>query len=222
MCGRFSLAVETIVIAERFKVPTGTFEWKPRYNMAPTQLCPTIAMLNNQPTLCLMRWGLIPHWSKEGKSPFQMINARAETLRSKPSYRESFFNRRCLVPADGFFEWKKGVSGKVPFRAALKNDQMFAFAGLWDIWQDGQGKQIPSFTIVTTESNSLVAPLHDRMPVILRREDESLWLDSEQHDPAKLETILKPYPTDEMKLYKVSPVVNTWKNDSPECIEPQT
>lgn len=123
MCGRFSLAVETQVIAERFDVPAGTFEWHPRYNIAPTQPCPVITSNDNVRRLSLMRWGVIPHWSKDKN--FQTVNARAETAKSKPSYRDSFRKRRCLVPADGFYEWKKGASGKVPYRASLQSRKAF-------------------------------------------------------------------------------------------------
>ncbi|MCE5317715.1 MAG: SOS response-associated peptidase [Parachlamydia sp.] len=216
MCGRFSLAVETHVISERFEVPSDTFDWHPRYNIAPTQPCPIITSTENVRTLSLMRWGLIPHWSKDNK--FQMVNARAETAKSKPSYRDSFRKKRCLVPADGFFEWKKGATGKVPYRATLTSGEPFAFAGLWDSWKDEKGNEIRSFTILTTDSNSLIEPLHDRMPVILKKEDEATWLDTSITELQKLDPLLKPYPATEMKLYEVSPVVNTWKNDTPECI----
>lgn len=220
MCGRFSLAVETQVIAELFEVPAGTFEWQPRYNIAPTQPCPVITSADNMRTLSLMRWGLIPHWSKDKKMAFQMVNARAETVKSKPSYRDSFRKRRCLIPTDGFFEWKKGSAGKTPYRATLQNGKPFAFAGLWDSWKDEAGNEIRSFTILTTESNSLIRPLHDRMPVILKKEDEALWLDTTITELQKLDPLLKPYPEAEMKLYEVSPIVNTWKNDTPDCINP--
>lgn len=221
MCGRFSLALETQVIMQRFDVPAGTFEWHPRYNIAPTQPCPVINASHDMRLLSLMRWGLIPHWSKDKKMAFELVNARSETAKSKPSYRDSMRNRRCLIPADGFFEWKKGASGKVPYRATLQNEEPFAFAGLWDCWKDEAGQQILSFTILTTESNPLIQPLHDRMPIILKKEDEAIWLDNSITDLSVLESLLKPYPAEEMKLYEVSSVVNTWKNDTPECITPQ-
>lgn len=219
MCGRFSLGVDTQVIAERFEVAPGTFDWGPRYNIAPTQLCSTIIVSDNKRIWSQMRWGLIPHWSKEQKTAFQMINARADSVTSKPIYREIFKKRRCLVPADGFYEWKKTSRGKVPFRVTLNDEKPFAFAGLWDSWQDEKGVQLLSFTIVTTEANSLVAPLHDRMPLILKREDEAKWLDPSLQDTDKLEPLLKPYPAEDMKLYEVLPIVNSWKEDNPECIQ---
>lgn len=220
MCGRFSLALPAEQLAERFGVSIGLIvPSPPRYNIAPTQQCATVIIENNQQKLKSMRWGLIPHWCKGRPGKLPLINARAETIAANPSYRQQFAHRRCLVPADGFFEWKKSSGIKVPFRATLKNQKLFAFAGLWDLWQ-GENSQIASFTLITTAANSLLAPIHDRMPVILKPEDEALWMDSNLHNQDRLEQMLKPYPADAMELYKVSSVVNSWKIDSPECISP--
>jgi len=218
MCGRFSLAMEAFIISQRFEVPFGIPEWQPRYNIAPSQRCLAIYMEKNQRVLEPLVWGLIPHWSKDKKSGFQMINARAETLNSKPTFRSLIQTKRCLVPADGFFEWKKTAAGKIPFRVALKSGELFAFAGLWDSWQDENEKVIKSFTIITTEANTLVSQLHDRMPVILKREDEGRWLDPVIHDYDKLEPFFRPYASEGMTLYEVPSLVNSWKNDSPACI----
>lgn len=217
MCGRFTLTVETIVISERFHVPLA--EFKPRYNIAPTQPCLAIIIGDNQRTAKQMTWGLIPHWSKGKKSPYPLINARMETLEEKPLFRECLKKRRCLIPADGFFEWKKTASAKIPYRVTLKNKELFSFAGLWDTWKGENEELIESFTIITTEANSLVSELHDRMPLILNREDEELWLNTVVQEPAKLKTLMHTYPAEKMQIYPVSSAVNSWKNDTPACIQ---
>ncbi len=219
MCGRFSLPVDIQAVANRFEAFLGKGDWKPHYNIAPTQLCLTVVAEAQGRIIQPMSWGLIPHWSKDKKMAFQMINARAETVKSKPSFRESYKHKRCLVPADGFFEWKKESQGKVPYRATLKTGELFALAGLWDAWRDEQGQEIKTFTILTTAANSLLAPLHDRMPVILKRADEAAWLDPRLSDPAQLDALIGSYPAEEMMLYPVNSVVNSWKNDTPECIQ---
>lgn len=219
MCGRFSLTIESVIFAERFGVPLT--EWHPRYNLAPSQLCPIIIMENEKRKLESMNWGLIPHWSKDKKHGYSMINAKVETVRIKRSFKKLFQTHRCLVVADGFYEWKKTSSGKIPYRITLKSSEPFAFAGLWDEWRGEQGEKIKSFTILTTQSNQLVSELHDRMPVILKRENESLWLDIDLYnDHEKMEKVLTPYPENEMKIYLVSNIVNSWKNDDVSCIQP--
>ncbi|CAF22785.1 SOS response-associated peptidase [Candidatus Protochlamydia amoebophila] len=219
MCGRFTLTAEAINLSERFEIPLKEFTWLPRFNIAPSQSCLTIFIENQQRQIDSMVWGLIPHWSKEKRSNYQMINVRSETLKSKPSFQNLFKTRRCLIPADGFFEWKATRSGKIPFRITLKNGDLFAFAGIWDIWKDKNGEEIKSFAILTTASNSVVNPIHNRMPVILQKTDEAMWLNSSNQ--IALEQILqKTYPSNEIISYEVSNIVNFWKNDYPICIQP--
>jgi putative SOS response-associated peptidase YedK len=222
MCGRFTLTLEMITITERFDVPFPAFEWSVRYNIAPTQTCPIIVQENKSRSIVPMSWGLIPHWSQGKKSKYSLINAKSETAKSKPLFRELFKSKRCLVPADGFFEWKHAPKGKIPFRITMKDNSLFAFAALWDVWKDEKGAEVKSFTILTTAANSLLSQLHDRMPAILKKEQEWQWLDPEMQDVEKLESLLIPYPAEEMKLYEVSPIVNSWKNESKECILPST
>lgn len=220
MCGRFSLAIDIKEIKERFHI-ADTVEWEPRYNIAPTQPCLTIAEERKAPHLMLMNWGLIPHWSKDKQVGFQLINARVETVKTKPSFKESFLHRRCLIPADGFYEWKKIAGEKIPYRITLKTEEPFAFAGLWDEWRDEKGVTVKTFTILTTQANELLEPLHDRMPIILRKEDEALWLNAKLDDLTKLDPLFEPFPKESLKLTRVSSVVNSWKNDTKECIKPR-
>lgn len=218
MCGRFTLTAELIALVQHYGTATPVLEWKPRYNIAPAQPCLTIKQSKTGKIITPMLWGLIPHWSKDKKSAYSMINARAETILEKPTFKPLFKSQRCLIPADGFFEWKSSPEGKTPFRIALKSGSIFSFAGLWDQWVDPQGISMETFTILTTQANPLVHQLHERMPVILKKEDERRWLDV--HDEDILHTIIQPYPQNEMRLYQVSPLVNSWKNESPECIQP--
>lgn len=159
MCGRFTLTVESIVVAERFEASLKDIQWQPRYNSAPSQPSLIIIIENTHRQVVTMTWGLIPYWSKEKKSGYQMINARIETVKSKPRFRRLFQTRRCLVPADGLFEWRKTKAGKIPYRITLKNGKLFAFAGLWDVWQGENEEKINSFTILTSDSNSIVKKL---------------------------------------------------------------
>jgi len=216
MCGRFSLGKDLKTISERFDVPPVPFEWFPRYNIAPTQDSLVVVEEDNHHALKRMKWGLATKW--RGSMP--VINCRAETASAKPLFRESFQKRRCLIPADGFYEWKKGGATKIPYRVVIKPEGIFAFAGLWDICRDDKGTDIACFTILTTVSNGCVAKLHDRMPVILRKQDELAWLDSTLHDTQKLEHLLLPYPEKEMTAYEVLPIVNSWKNETPDCFLP--
>ena len=169
-----------------------------------------------------MQWGLVPSWAKEAALGSKMINARAETLNQKPSFRKSFERRRCLVPADGFYEWKRVGENKIkiPMRIVLKNRGAFAFAGLWDTWQKPDGNELQTFTIITTQPNELMDPIHNRMPVILHEKDEDKWLDPDFKDTLKLSDLLAPYSADEMEAYEVLPLVNSPRNDSPGCLKP--
>lgn len=211
MCGRFSFVSEDALILERFGIRVRTAVYKARYNCAPTQNLAVIS--NKEPDqLQFFRWGLIPSWAREPSVGNRLINARGESVAEKPSFRSSFRNRRCLVPATGFFEWKREKE-KIPYNIRMKSGMPFSFAGLWDEWIAPDGEIVRSFTIITTSPNELMAPIHDRMPVILRCEDEHRWL-SQQPDPALTE-LLKPYPASEMEAYRVSTLVNSPYNDKP-------
>ncbi len=187
------------------------------YNAAPSQSLPVVT--NKQPdTIQFFSWGLQPFWAKDVKSIKRSINARSETLSEKPSFRNLIKTKRCLVPADGFYEWMATPQGKVPHRILLKSGELFSFAGLWDEWLDkGTGEILYTYTIITTEANDIVKPIHDRMPVILSAEAEELWLD-ENEKQEDLLSLLKPYPSAEMTVYPVSPLVNSPLNNVPEVI----
>ena len=216
MCGRYSFAIEDALILERFGLRVRTAIYKARYNCAPTQNLAVIA--NEAPDeLRFFRWGLIPSWAKDASIGNKLINARAETLVEKPSFKNSFRSRRCLVPATGFFEWKRNAD-KTPYHIMLKNGDPFCFAGLWDKWVTSDGEIIHSFTIITTSPNELMEQIHDRMPVILPREQEHRWI-SPQPDPSLVE-LLKPFPAGMMKAYPISKLVNSARNDAPHILEP--
>lgn len=222
MCGRYTEAKRTADVKARLAFDRAQMDLVPRFNIAPTQLAPVIVVVGNELVLKPMRWGLIPFWAKDIAIGARMINARAETLKEKPAYRALFKRRRCLVVADSLYEWRKLPQTKLkqPMRVMLKSAEPFGFAGLWDTWTAPDGSVIESFTIVTGQPNSLVAPIHDRMAVILRPENTQAWLDPALQDPARLEPFLVPYPSEEMKAYSVGTVVNNAKFDDPRCIEP--
>ena len=217
MCGRYSL-VSTENIAARFDVQQQQLTLSPRYNVAPSQSMPVVVR-NSPNRLVEMQWGLIPSWSKEPRAQFSTINARAETITKSPVFRGPFKSRRCLVPASGFYEWQRTERGKQPFCIRLKDEELFAFAGLYDVWQDAAGNELYSYTVITTVPNELVASIHNRMPVILRQEDEDTWLDKEA-DPTQLLALLKAYPADKMEAYPVSRAVNSPANEGAELMQP--
>ena len=167
-----------------------------------------------------MRWGLIPPWTKDLSTGRPLINARAETVAERPAFRNALRRRRCLVLADGFYEWQRVGRAKRPMRVVMRSGEPFAFAGLWERWRNSDGQVIPSCTIITTEANDLLRPIHARMPVILPRGQEGLWLDGNVKDPAALSDVLRPHPADKMEAYEVSTLVNSYANDGPEVIEP--
>lgn len=220
MCGRFARTTNEDKLQARFGFddPQGTL-LKPRYNIAPTQMHPVVVVESDRRVLKLMKWGLVPFWSKDATIGYKMINARSEGIENKNSFKNPLRKRRCLVLADGFYEWKKDKGAGVPYFIRLKSGEPFAFAGLWDRWDKGK-EPLQTFTIITTDNNELIRPIHNRMPVILHQKDEAVWLDPELRDPEKLLTLLKPYPSDEMEMYEVSTIVNSPKNDVPECIKP--
>ena len=219
MCGRYSLITDISELQERFDFDSSELTHTPRYNVAPTQMVLTVTTGNGRRG-SYMRWGLIPSWAKSASVGSRMINARAETLAERPSFRTAFQRRRCLVLADGFYEWERKGSGRRPMRIVMAPGEPFAFAGLWDAWRDPKGEIVRSCTIITIAANDLLSPIHDRMPVILPRELESLWLDHDIQDPATLGDILTPYPTDAMEAYEVSSLVNSPANDGPEVVVP--
>lgn len=221
MCGRFSLTKEELEIEKRFNAKFYSNDLMKRYNVAPSQLA--LVITNDKPAeLQLYKWGLVPSWSKEAAIGYKMINAKAETIFEKPSFRNLIRRQRCLVISDGFYEWKPlpDQKQKQPYRIGLVGNELFAFAGLWDVWTDKlTGEIIPSFTIITTEANSLVHEIHDRMPVLVRRENEMKWLSNTLFEE-EIKSFLIPYPDSEMKLYPVSTLVNSPMNDSKSLIFP--
>ena len=218
MCGRFTVRSAPNVIANQFGL-SGVLELFPHFNIAPTQMIAAVRSPDGTRELTLLRWGLIPTWATDLAIGNRMINARSETVATKPSFKKAFQARRCLVVADGFYEWQKLEGRKQPFYIRLKSDQPFALAGLWER-NDRTGKPIESCTILTTSANQLMAPLHERMPVIIPPEHYGFWLDPEVQDATELEKLLQPFPVDEMTAYPVSTLVNSPKNDVPECVEP--
>ncbi len=221
MCGRFTLTADSKKLAEAFagfKLPD---ELVPRYNIAPSQPVAVIAN-NGQNQIEFFQWGLIPSWAKDPKIGNRMINARAETLAEKPSFKTAYKRRRCLVLADGFYEWRKelGSKKKTPIYIRLVSDEPFGFAGLWESWRSTDDTTILSCTIITTTPNGLLAQIHNRMPVILPAEAYTQWLDPGERRPAELNGLLKPYPAEQMTAHPVSTLVNNPANNGPACIEP--
>jgi putative SOS response-associated peptidase YedK len=196
-----------------------TIDLEPHYNITPGNYLPVVVK-HSPNQVELMKWGLVPHWSKEPRVKYSTINARAETVTSSSVYREPFKTKRCLVPANGFFEWKQTATIKVPYFIHLKHEPMFAFAGLYDIWTDAEGKEFKSFSIITTTPNEIMQPIHNRMPVILPKEHEEVWLTPDETNTAKLLTLLQPYPSNQMEAYTVSTAVNRPMNDDPAVIKP--
>jgi len=218
MCGRFTLTADLEQLEERFSFHAADLSVHPRYNIAPSQQ--VLAVIGaGERRGGLLRWGLIPSWAKDPSLGNRMINARAETLAEKPSFRRALQKRRCLVPADGFYEWKPEGKQKTPMYISLQSHEPFGFAGLWETWKAPDGETIHSCTIITTEPNFLVKSIHTRMPVMLTRDAEAFWLDRSIEDPERLLPLLVPYADQEMKACAVSPAVNSPKNDSPMCIE---
>ena len=217
MCGRYTLIADLGDLAQRFEFDGSDFSYDPSYNIAPTESVLTVRNLDGR-AAAFMKWGLIPFWAKDPKIGARMINARAETVAEKPAFRNALKRRRCLVLADGYYEWQKTPARKRPYRIILKSGESFAMAGLWETWNDPQGNVVPSCTIITTSANDFLAPIHNRMPVILPRESEEMWLEPGVEEPASLTGILVPYPDECMDAYEVSTLVNYARNDGPEVI----
>lgn len=221
MCGRFTLTSDIDLLLYRFSaILMSDLKYTPNYNIAPTQTILGVVKEAGNTVLKPFTWGLIPFWSKDSKIGVKMINARSETLTQKPSFRNLLPNRRCLIPANGFYEWMKIPRAKQPYYIKPKKDKLFSFAGLWDSWSAPSGETIHSCTIITTEANDLIKPIHKRMPVILSPEQEHIWLDQNITKNALLLPLLKPFPSKLLSMYKVSPIVNSPSNNAPECIIP--
>jgi len=219
MCGRFTQHSGAKRYAKLFGIEEPKGQLKSRFNIAPTQTawaC-AISRRDGQRHLEILRFGLVPHWSQGPDPRYPMINARAETVATKPAYRDSFRHRRCLIPADGFYEWRR-QDGRQPFYIHRADEEPLVFAGLWDYWRGPSGEGIPSCTIVTTDANAVVSPIHDRMPVILDPADFQRWLDPAYPNPLELQLLLKPCPSDGLEAYPVSRLVNDPRNEGEDLI----
>lgn len=219
MCGRYTQTKSGEAIARTFNLSAKP-DPQPRYNIAPTQTVGAIAQPNESREYRQFQWGLVPSWAKDPSIGSRMINARAETAAEKPSFRAPFKRRRCLVLADGFYEWQKTGKQKQPYYIQVGEHDLFGFAGLWEKWESGDGSYLETCTILTTEPNDLMQPVHNRMPVIIHPEDYDLWLDPDIQDGRHVQHLLRPYDEAAMALHPVSKTVNSPRNETPECIEP--
>ncbi len=223
MCGRYSLSAPGDVIAEVFAL-AAVPDLRPRWNIAPTQEVPVVrapqAGEGAGRRLDLLRWGLVPSWARDPSIGSRMINARSETAHRKPSFREALRRRRCIVPADGFYEWQRAPGGKVPTRIQRRDGRLLALAGLWESWARGPAEPLVTFTILTTAPSPLLRPIHDRMPVLLRPADRDLWLDSSVQDPARLAPLFVPGSDDILETFAVSRRVNSPAHDDAGCVAP--
>ncbi len=219
MCGRFALHHPAQQVLELFSVEQSTFELQPRYNIAPSQQVAVVRQ-REQRTLDACKWGLIPSWAKDPKIGSRMINARAETLAEKPAYRNALKRRRCLIPASGFYEWRKEGEARIPTYIFPRTAPLLALAGLWEEWRAPDGELLHSCTIITTGANEFMTPIHARMPVILPPAQQDLWLDPEQQDTGALVELLQPLAGEELASHPVGKQVNSPAFDAPACIEP--
>ncbi|MDF2652860.1 MAG: response-associated peptidase [Paenibacillus sp.] len=220
MCGRYTIIVTIEELMTRYMIAVATNRFQtPRFNVAPGQMVMAVISDGEKNRLGELKWGLVPSWASNENVGYKMINARAETVTEKPAFRNLFMQRRCLIPADGFYEWKKSGTDKQPYRIMMQNEEPFSIAGLWDTWSSSDGTKISTCTIITTEPNQLMMDIHDRMPVILSREDEQKWLEKQQ-PVEELKKLLKPFPAEEMKAYPVSKAVGNVKNSGAELILP--
>ena len=219
MCGRYNLITDTQAFVDFFEL-RNSLAIPPRYNIAPSQKILVVRRMDNHREAGLLHWGLIPHWAKDRKIAYKMINARAETVAEKPAFRSALRHRRCLIPATGFFEWQATQDGKQPYNITLRGGGLMAFAGLWESWTSHDGERIDSCTIIVTEANESLRPVHDRMPVILAPEHYAVWLDPAVQNPNQLQTLLRPCPSAFITAYPVSRVVGNPANDGPICVAP--
>jgi len=219
MCGRYRLSRRKQILEEHFDCVSGMEDWSPRYNIAPTQSVPVIRQNPKEPVreLSLFRWGLVPSWAKDPSVAARMINARSETASTKPAFSEALKFRRCLVPADGFYEWRKTGKVKEPYCFEINDGQLFAFAGIWERWNNPSGKPLETCSILTTTPNAVTSAVHDRIPVILNPDNYDLWLDPGLKDAALVSDLLRPCDARLMRCYPVSSRVNSVINDDEEC-----
>jgi putative SOS response-associated peptidase YedK len=222
MCGRYGLLQRKQIIEGHFDTISAGEDWSPRYNIAPTQPVPVVRQNPREPIrgLSLVRWGLIPSWAKDSSIAAQMINARSETASAKPAFRDALKSRRCLIPADGFYEWQKTGKAKQPYCFEVNDGELFAFAGLWDRRKDGSGNWVKTCSILTTTPNTVTSAVHERMPVILDPDGYDLWLDPGMQNIAAVAELLKPYDAKSMRRYPVSTRINHVANDDEECSRP--
>ena len=218
MCGRYSLISDLTALQLRFDFENPVSDYAPRFNIAPTQNVLTVRWEDGHNVAKHMRWGLIPSWAKDMSIGNRAINARAETLADRPMFRTALRRRRCLILADGFYEWAGSGKARQPMRILMTTGEPFAFAGLWETWTNPEGEMINSCTIITTTPNDVMRPIHDRMPVILPQEHEAAWLDHSIEDATTLSGFLTPYPPDIMETYPVSMLINSPANDTPDVI----
>jgi len=222
MCGRYKLSRRKQIIEEYFGSAPWDDDWSPRYNIAPTQPVPVIRQHPKEPIrqLTQMKWGLIPSWAKSPSGAAGMINARSETAATKPAFRDPLTFRRCLIPTDGFYEWQRRGSAKQPFCFEVGDGELFAFAGLWERWSDPSGQWLKSCSILTTTPNAVTSTVHDRMPVILRKDDYDVWLDPGMQNVAAISELLKPFDARLMRCFPISTRINHVANDDAECSAP--
>lgn len=222
MCGRYVLKAALPDIARMLGMDVDPgLALEPSYNIAPTSLVPACRLdPAGQRAFARLRWGLTPHWAKKADGAYRMINARAETVAEKPAFREPFRRRRCLIPADGYYEWKAMEGRKQPYYFTMKNGDPFCFAGLWEHWQPAEGDAVESCAIITTSANDLAAQIHHRMPVILERSNFQPWLDTGATPPEQALGLLQPYGGEQLTCYPVSTTVNNARNNEPRCITP--
>ncbi|MEI2397820.1 SOS response-associated peptidase [Paenibacillus sp. FSL R7-0297] len=220
MCGRFTITVTLEELITHYLIDDSKLATlKPNYNVAPMHNVPAVIASDEGKRLGELRWGLVPFWAKDDKIGSKMINARAETVSEKPAFKRLLKSKRCIIPADGFYEWKKDGTSKQPYRILMSDGSLFSFAGLYDTWEDPEGKKLSTCTIITTTPNSLMEDIHDRMPVILRPEDEADWLGRDNDDVESLLKLLKPYDAAKMRAYKVPSAVGNVRNNSKELLE---
>ncbi|MHA2600516.1 MAG: SOS response-associated peptidase [Candidatus Thorarchaeota archaeon SMTZ1-83] len=219
VCGRFNFLSHKKAVEERFGVKKFDFEIVPRYNIAPTQQIAAI-LADPEVQLVGMHWGFIPFWAKDKNIGNRMINARSETVAESKAFKHSFMKKRCLIPATGFYEWRKIGKVKKPMHIRLESRQPFAFAGIYNHWKSPSGNTLMSCAILTTSPNELLEPIHNRMPVVLQRKDESMWLDPENEDVENLKRLLNPYASEHMEAYEISTYVNSTSNTGPMCTVP--
>lgn len=223
MCGRFAQG-DIDAIYKKYKITINDKllqKIKPRYNIAPAQIVPIVYRdEKGNSHIEQMKWGLVPFWAKDPSIGYKFINARSESIATKPTFRKAFLHQRCIVPASGFYEWFRAGRNKIPYFMYPKNEELFSLAAIYDIWIDTESRKLRSFAILTTDSNKLIEKIHNRMPVILEKDEEKIWLNPKIKDKDALEPLFDPYPAKEMGEHLVSKNVNSTRNESPDLIKP--